>query len=118
MYLTEQIEDFPMTGFLPGKSFDTGKLCRFGYVTLKAEEDNLLCSKGHEIRGHEFHHWDSEDPGKGFLAVKASGKSWSCVHTSKSLYAGYPHFHFCANLDFAEHFYQACVSYSQRNHGE
>ena len=65
-----------------------------------------------EIRGHEFHHWDSENTGGSFTAVKASGKSWKCVHATETLYAGYPHFHFYANLDFLKNFYEACMKYA------
>lgn len=42
MYLTEKIGDFPMVGFLPGTCFDTGKLTRFGYVTLRPSK--RICS--------------------------------------------------------------------------
>ena len=58
MYLTEAIAGLPMVGYLPGKSFDNGKLTRFGYVRLRAEKDQMLCKAGAEIRGHELHHWD------------------------------------------------------------
>lgn len=108
MYLTEAIGEFPMVSFLSGKSFDTGKLTRFGYVHLKANQDNLLCKSGEEIPGHEFHHWDSEDTGNSFTASRASGKSWGCVHATQRLYAGYPHFHFYSNPDFAVSFYNTC----------
>ena len=115
MYLTESIAGFPMVGFLPGKSFDTGKLTRFGYVRLKAKRDTLLCKSGAEICGHEFHHWDSEDSGKSFTASKASGKSWECVHATDRLYAGYPHFHFYSNPDFAVSFYNTCLKEKHQN---
>ena len=46
MYLTEAIADLPVVGYLPGKSFDNGKLTRFGYVRLRAEKDGLLCKAG------------------------------------------------------------------------
>lgn len=114
MYLTESIGEFPMVGFLPGKSFDAGKLTRFGYVRLKAEQDTMLCKLGGEISGHEFHYWDSEDPGSSFTALKASGKSWGCVHATQRLYAGYPHFHFYSNLDFAVSFYNTCLKEKHR----
>lgn len=109
MYLTQAIADHPMVGFLPGECFDTGKLRRFGYVTLKAKTDNLLCKAGEEIRGHEFHHWDATQPGDSFTAVKSTGKSWDCVVTTDRLYAGYPHFHFYANPAFAKGFYETCL---------
>ena len=53
MYLTEAIGDWPMVGYLPGRCRDTGRLTRFGYVTLTAKRDNLLCRAGERIRGHE-----------------------------------------------------------------
>lgn len=115
MYLTESIASYPMVGFIPGKSFDTGKITRFGYISLKAGHDTLLCTAGGEIRGHEFHHWDSENTGGSFTAVKASGKSWKCVHATETLYAGYPHFHFYSNPDFAVSFYNACLKEKHKN---
>lgn len=117
MYLTQAIGDAPMVGFLPGKSWDNHKLTRFGYVTLRAGRDNLLCRAGEEIRGHEFHHWDTEDPGKDFTAGKLTGKHWNCAFATERLYAGYPHFHFYANPEFAKNFYEACVREKERHAG-
>ena len=108
MYLTEAIGDFPMAGALKGSCFDTGKLTRFGYVTLTAQKDNLLCRAGETIPAHEFHHWDAEHPGEDFRAEKPSGRSWPCTHASRTLYAGFPHFHFYANPSFAVRFLDAC----------
>lgn len=114
MYLTEYIEDLPMVGYLKGKCFDNKKLTRFGYITLKAKKDNMLCKRGDEIPAHEFHYWDSENTGEDFKAEKISGKSWDCVFATETLYAGYPHFHFCANKDFAKNFYKACLKEKKR----
>lgn len=114
MYLTESIGGVPMVGFLSGNSYDTKKLSRFGYVRLQAKQDTMLCRAGEEIPAHEFHHWDSEDSGSAFLARKASGKEWDCVHATDTLYAGYPHFHFYANPKFAIHFYETCVKEKHR----
>ena len=115
MYLTEAIGDYPMVGFLPGKSFDAGRLTRFGYLRLRAETDNLLCLAGEEIPGHEFHRWDSQQTGSGFTARKENGRSWPCVFATPRLYAGYPHFHFYANPDFAVRFYQTCLEEKHRH---
>lgn len=109
MYLTEKIGEWPMVGALPGNCFDTGRLTRFGYVTLTAHADNLLCRAGESIRGHEFHHWDATESGDAFTATKANGKSWECVTATDRLYAGYPHFHFYANPEFAKNFYETCL---------
>lgn len=82
MYLTEAIGEYPMAGYLKGRCFDTGRLSRFGYVTLRAKRDCMLCKAGETIGGHEFHHWDCEHNGGDFTAEKASGKNGTaCMQT-------------------------------------
>lgn len=115
MYLTEAIGDAPMAGALPGTCFDTGKLTRFGYVTLRAKSDNLLCRAGGEIAAHEFHHWDCTFPGDAFTAEKPTGRRWECAVSSGALYAGYPHFHFYSNPEFLYSFYDACIKEKHRH---
>ncbi len=114
MYLTEAIGGLPAVGSIKGRSFDNGRLTRFGYVRITAEKDNMLCKKGGSIPAHEFHHWDAEDPGNAFTARKPDGRSWSCIHASDTLFAGYPHIHFYANPAFAEGFYNACIKEKHR----
>ena len=115
MYLTEAIGEFPMVGFLPGSCFDHQKLTRFGYVTLRAKQDNLLCKAGEEIPAHEFHHWDCTQPGDCFTARKSTGKQWDCIIATDRLYAGYPHFHFYANPAFLKGFYDTCIKEKHRH---
>ena len=115
MYLTQSIGGVPMVGFLKGECFNTGKLTRFGYVTLQAKMDNLLCKSGGEIPAHEFHHWDCTAPGDTFTATKPTGKQWNCAVSSQTLYAGYPHFHFYSNPAFAEGFIDTCIKEKHRH---
>ena len=115
MYLTQAVGEEPMVGALPGECWDNHKLTRFGYVTLRAKQDNLLCRAGEEIQGHEFHHWEAERPGEDFTAEKRSGRRWDCAFASETLYAGFPHFHFYSNLEFAKNFYQACIREKRRH---
>ena len=117
MYLTQAIGEEPMVGFLPGKCWDNHKLTRFGYVTLCAKEDNLLCRSGESFRGHEFHYWDADDPGGGFTAEKLNGRRWDCAFATERLYAGYPHFHFYSNPEFAKNFYETCLREKERHAG-
>ena len=91
MYLTEAIDGWPMVGALPTRCRRAGRLIRFGYAELTAGRDSLLFCAGDAVRGHEFHHWDVEEPGDALAAQKPSGKSWRCADTSDTLYAGYPH---------------------------
>lgn len=117
MYLTEQIGEWEMVGFLPGKCFDTGSLRRFGYLTLQAKEENLLSRAGETIGAHEFHYWDTDESGSSFTAAKPNGKTWDCMIANRFLYAGFPHVHFYSNPCFAENFYQACIR-EKKNHDE
>ena len=109
MYLNETVGGAPMAGYLKGRCADSGRLTRFGYVTLRAREDNLLCRAGEEIPAHEFHYWDCTRPGDGFTARKPDGRQWACAVSTPRLYAGFPHFHFCANPAFARRFYETCI---------
>jgi cobyrinic acid a,c-diamide synthase len=107
MYLHQRIKDrggksYEMAGVIRGESFPTEKLTRFGYITLTALADNVLCGKGAELKGHEFHYWDSTNTGNGFHAQKPLRKSsWECVITNGNLWAGYPHIHFYSNIGAA-----------------
>ena len=95
----------PMAGVIPGGCRNTGKLRRFGYVTLTAKRDNLLCAAGDTIRAHEFHYYDSDSNGSDFHAEKpVSGRGWDCIHAAGTLFAGFPHLYFPANPEFARRF--------------
>ena len=113
LYLHDSLDGAEMAGVIHAAAYGTKKLQRFGYVHLTAERDNLLCRTGESIRAHEFHYYDSEDNGSGFTAAKPSGKrSWPCVHAGETLYAGFPHLYFPANMAFAENFVRKAASYA------
>lgn len=96
---------YEMAGALDGEGFPTGKLQRFGYVTLTAQHDNLLCKAGETLTAHEFHYWDSTAPGDAFTATKVStGASYSCAVATETLYAGFPHFYLWGNTAAARRF--------------
>lgn len=100
MYLLESLEDMQgrlhdMTGVLSGSSHYTGKPGRFGYVTLR--EKKHLCAAdtlitGLEVKGHEFHYFDSDNNGSNAVAEKpGSGRTWECMHADRDHLWGYPH---------------------------
>lgn len=117
MYLHERLKgkdgvSYPMAGVVSGESYPTDKLGRFGYIELTAKEDTLLCRKGEMLKGHEFHYWDSTNPGNAFHAQKPLGKkNWECVVSRENLFAGYPHIYFYSNPEAAERFAAACRKY-------
>lgn len=123
MYLLEGIQDEsgrlrPMTGIVPGTAVNTGRLGRFGYVTVTGDgrgaadrtignadiEADHVCPdpepfstiiSGLEVRGHEFHYYDSDNNGTDALAVKpGSGRTWKCMHAGPEHLWGYPHLYY------------------------
>ena len=117
LYLHAELEgadgqNYPMAGYFPHRAYRTRRLSRFGYVTLTASADNLLCARGESLPAHEFHYWESGDPGEAFLAQKPqSSRSWPCAYATPTLYAGFPHLHFCGIPDAARRFVAACAQY-------
>lgn len=106
---------YSLVGLINSASKMTDRLQRFGYVTLTAQTDNLLCKKEDQISAHEFHYADSERCGDAFLAKKeSSGVTYPCVVTQDHLVAGYPHLHFYASPDFAERLLRACAAYQEK----
>ena len=109
---TGQGERFPMCGLFPGHGFPTGKLVRFGYVEITAQRNSLLCEAGDRLRGHEFHYWDVEDPGRDYYAQKPqSTRGWPCICAGPTLHAGFPHIHFYSNPNAARRFLCAAERY-------
>ena len=112
LYLQESLEDadgvpHAMAGALPGRGFKTGRLQRFGYAYLAADEDSLLFRKGEKVPVHEFHYWDSTENGTDLHAAKPDGRTWECGYASPTLYAGFPHLHFGGEVPLAERFVEA-----------
>lgn len=120
MYLHDTLTDnngvtYSMAGVITGSVSPTDRLQRFGYVTLNAKYDNMLCGQGGTLKAHEFHYWDSTACGDGFRAEKTDGRVWDCCHTSGTLYAGFPHIYFYSDTSIAENFVKKCIGYGEKN---
>ena len=118
MYLQQELVDergtaHRMAAALPGSSAPAGRLVRFGYARLAAEDDSLLLRAGERVPAHEFHHWDGTHNGQDLVAHKPSGRSWRCCHASPSLYAGYPHLHLAGELPLAERLVACATTYGR-----
>lgn len=115
MYLCDAIDGAPMVGAIPTECFNTGRLQRFGYVEVSADQDQLLLAAGESIRAHEFHYWDAAQPGDGMNAQKPSGKRWKCAHSTDTLCALYPHLYFPSQPKAAERFIRKCIERKMRH---
>lgn len=113
LYLHDTLDGAPMAGVIHADARGTDQLRRFGYATLTAQRDNLLCQAGESIRVHEFHYYESTDCGDAFCAQKPSAaKPWHCVHATPTLWAGFPHLYFPSNAAFARRFVRKAADYA------
>lgn len=72
----------------------------------------MLLQKGEQVRGHEFHYWESESCGESLLARKPlRNRSWLCGHANPSLYAGFPHLFYYSNPEIAVNFLRKCEEF-------
>jgi cobyrinic acid a,c-diamide synthase len=120
LYLQQAVYDtdgtaYPMAQLLSGTSRRGAHLCRFGYITLTAQEDSLLGAAGTTILGHEFHYADSTENGNAFCATRPNGKHWACMQVTDHITAGFPHLYFPSQPEVAAHFAEACLQYQERN---
>ena len=105
---TKEKERYEMVGAIDGDCHYTGHLVRFGYVGIAEKESNFL-PEADQIRGHEFHYYDSSDNGRDCLAIKpVGGRSWECVHENQKQFLGFAHLYYPSNPVFVQHFIEEC----------
>lgn len=116
MYLHDTIEaegrQYEMVGAVKGNCYNTGRLCRFGYVDLSFAE--------YQMKGHEFHYFDSSNNGSAGVETKpGSGKNWEFGHYASGKLWGFPHLYYGSCPQFIRDFVDAMRKYQERNlHGE
>jgi cobyrinic acid a,c-diamide synthase len=109
MYLSDTIKsqdgmDYKMVGAIHSQVEWRGKLVRFGYVTIDTGDLN--------IKGHEFHYFDTDNNGASCLATKpVGGKSWKCIHKKDGGFIGFPHLYYPSNPDFIKNFVEVMKNY-------
>lgn len=115
MYLHQTMEDmdgraWPMAGVIPGRVWKTPRLTRFGYITLQG--GTAFGEEVGSLPAHEFHYFDSDACGGGWKAEKPlSSRGWDCIHSTETLFAGFPHMYYYANTKFADTFLDRCRKY-------
>ena len=120
LFLQETLETadgraFEMAGVLPGRAYPAGRLVRFGYLEARTVTPGLFGKAGTRLRGHEFHHWDTEMRGTGMQLMKPlTGKEEAAVVYTDTLAAGFPHFYYPSCPDAAVSFLKRCEEYRRR----
>ena len=115
LYLSESLSvddtSYAMAGVLSLSMQMTGKLVRFGYVTVEFTEDCLLGRKGTVVRGHSFHYSRVATQGEVetsyHVQYSMSGKEELEGFRRGNVLASYIHLHFRANPAVAENFVAA-----------
>ena len=116
MYLHDQMEGmdgkmYKMVGVIPGKTWRTPRLTRFGYITLEQNQKNQ--SDLGISPAHEFHYFDSDNCGTTFHASKPESKrGWDCIHGTDHLLAGFPHFYYYGNPRIPKAFLEKCEEFA------
>lgn len=119
LYLHKQLEDsehtyYPMVGVWENNGIYGERLRRFGYITMQAKTDGLLAKKGEFLTAHEFHYWESENPGNDFHARKpGNGREWMAAYHTATYYAGFPHFYLYGNRKAAFSFVEAARKFQE-----
>ncbi|MEE8721678.1 MAG: cobyrinate a,c-diamide synthase [Eggerthellaceae bacterium] len=120
LYLHRTLADadgtaYPQVGVIDADARHGGRSRRFGYVTLTSRTDSLLAARGATLRAHEFHYWESSDPGNAFAARKPqSDVAWEACHAMPTLYAGFPHLHLGTEPAALGRFVAACRAYAEQ----
>ena len=111
LYLMDEIIDennniYPMVGAIKGKASWQGKLVRFGYVIINSDD--------FQIKGHEFHYYDTNNNGDDCRAKKPSGKQeYSCIHKNGMSHIGFAHLYYPSSPEFIKSFVEAMKDYGE-----
>lgn len=109
MYLNKSIDfedkTIDMVGIFDGVSKNAGRLVRFGYVNLKNDK--------YSIKGHEFHHFDVDNPGDYFNVTKAAdgNVTYPSYFEYKNVIAGFPHLYYFSDVEFVKDFIDKAKDY-------
>ncbi len=111
MYLHDRMEGsdgvmYDMCGVIKGETRNMGKLNRFGYIRLTPKDESLGV-----IKGHEFHHWDSDNCGTDWTAENKRGVRYQCIHDDGRMIAGYPHLYYYSNPKVAADIIRRALAY-------
>jgi len=125
MYLTEKLINFDglaydMVGTIPASCSMQSKLQTVGYVEATALTDNVLCTAGQSIRGHEFHFsvMNHDEKAENFpwafeFKKARTGAIYPGGYQNGNVLASYLHMHFAGNEQGARRFIQKCSEFKQ-----
>ncbi len=121
MYLCREVADFAgrkhaLTGLVPAVCQMQKKRVMVGYVEAEALQDNVLCTRGGVIKGHEFHFSTMQADNAAFnwafsFKRHRDGSTYPGGYCQGKLLASYLHCHFSGKPAIARHFVAKCREY-------
>jgi len=126
MYLNKMLQDdadkseYEMCGVFDGTARKQDRLVRFGYVVAETKKAGVFGAPGTVLKGHEFHRYDCDFNGDGYLIKKpsaGSGKAktkercYSGIFYDMTMSAGWPHFYYYSNPEAVFNFLKRCERY-------
>ena len=123
MYLAQDLATtngtHAMAGVLPLSIEMTGKLRKFGYVTVELTRDCLLGPAGTLLRGHSFHYSriiaEPSLPTSYGVTYSLSGRQEAEGFSVGNVLASYVHLHFRTSPHIAAYFVQVSSAVKARN---
>lgn len=105
MYLSDNIEDYPMVGIFNGRVYMTDRLQRFGYTNMELIKDTILGEKGDKLAGNEFHRSviDIKEEPLYNITKPKSNRNWQCGYQYKNVFVAYQHINFLGNIKAFNH---------------
>lgn len=121
MYLTKGITTFEgskheMVGIFDCHTRMTGRLQRFGYITVDIDEPCVIADDRSVVRAHEFHRSileEEKNSSYAYSVTKASDRSqrWKCGLKMFNALGAYCHIHFYSNKKLAKDFIGNCEKF-------
>ena len=122
MALHDFIEDreghsFPMAGLVKGSCSYAGHLVRFGYLKASGPgegicADGCTCLEITDLRGHEFHYYESTAEDQDVIIAKPDGsEERACMKAGRYSLWGFPHFYYGSAPEFVRSFIAGMKEY-------
>ena len=129
---TETEKKHHMCGVFTGDAEKKERLVRFGYISAETKAAGLFGEAGTVLKGHEFHRYDCEYNGDGFVLTKpkagkqrnvlnfekkddsvgtGSSASYEGIFYGKTMSCGWPHFYYYSNPKAIFNFMKCCERY-------
>ena len=110
LYLQDTVNDmdgnkYGMAHVFDGHAFMTKKLQHFGYVYVTAKSSNPYLKIGENVKGHEFHYYDTTDNGDVCDIKKPVGdRCWTGYKLRDNVFGGFAHLYYPSCPEFIKRF--------------